>query len=224
MRWYEVISFVVILAVYFTVPVKVRATVNSTKADNNSYTERDVCPKSITIHSKPYFETYLKIFRNGNTSGILPPLLVENVSSVCCDGQDLSIKFVTETTGISVQKLLFLEQKRREKAKIFDNTSLDFYFPAYTTKSDASIVYKEFYFIEVMKSPGPAFIMLIEELKEAPDPSIVLIECWPIFVLLLVMAWVVGIIGWFLVSTVKLWIDFLVTHAVWTNIDICNRY
>ena len=161
------------------------------------------CPTTITIHAKRYFEAYLKIGRNGSTSGIFPPLLTRNLSTNCCQGQSISIEFVNETTRTSVQKLLWEESEKRKRSNVFNNTSLEFYFPTYTTKADFSKVYKEFYFIEVMKSPGPAFVMLVEELEEPPDPSLVLIECWPIFMLLLVMAWVVGIIAWFLVSLLR---------------------
>ncbi|CAB3993744.1 Potassium voltage-gated channel subfamily F member 1 [Paramuricea clavata] len=181
MRWYRTITSVITL---LTACIAVQAIKN--------------CPSNITINSKGYFEAYLKILENGSTSGIFPRLLTVNVSRVCCGGeQNISIRFVNETTRTSVRTLLYLERETRE-GKPFDNTTLDFYFPAYTTTSEATEVYKEFHFIEIVKSPGPAFIMLIDELQEAPDPSVVLIECWPIFVLLLVMAWVVGIIGWFL--------------------------
>jgi hypothetical protein len=184
-RWYRTILSVITL---LTVCIDVKAIKN--------------CPSNITIHSKGFFEAYLKILENGSTSGIFPRLLTVNVSKVCCGGQNISIRFVNETTRTSVRTLLHLERETRE-GQPFDNTTLDFYFPAYTTTSEATVVYKEFHFIEIVKSPGPAFIMLIDELQEAPDPSVVLIECWPIFVLLLVMAWVVGIIGWFLVSIAR---------------------
>ncbi|XP_028393849.1 uncharacterized protein LOC114518121 [Dendronephthya gigantea] len=176
---------------------RVHADRNSTQTENNEPTETMKCPRKITIRSKPYFTTYLRIFGNGSTSGIFPPLLMDNVSAMCCKGQNISFKFVNETSRTSVQRLLFVEQEKREYGK-FDNTTLDVFFPTFTVNAERSRVYKDFYFIEVMKSPGPAFIMLRSEIEEAPDPSMILIECWPIFVLLLIMAWVVGIIGWFL--------------------------
>ena len=171
---------------------------NSTQTEKNGATEMMRCPSKITIRSKPYFTAYFKIWENGSTSGIFPPLLMDNVSVVCCSGQNISFNFVNETRRTSVQRLLFEEQKKRERAK-FDNTTLEFYFPSFTVNAEDSRVYKEFHFIEVMKSPGPAFVMLMDEIKDAPDPSLILIECWPIFALLLIMAWVVGIIIWFLV-------------------------
>ena len=180
---------------------------HSTYADSNNSSNLsedyiEFCPSNIMIHSKRFFEAYLKILENGSTSGIFPPLLVDNVSAVCCDNRNISIKFVNETSRTSVQKLLYNEREnRRRSRRQFDNNTLDFYFPAYTTKPDATTVYKDFYYVEVVRSPGPAFVVLIDQLEEAPDPTVVLIECWPIFVLLLVMAWVVGIIGWFLDRT-----------------------
>ena len=190
----------VYIALHFTACTNVQAT-NTTVNDPN-HSRR--CPSNITIRSKRYFTTYLRIHENGSAFGIFPPLLMDNLSAVCCDGQNISITFLNETSKTSVQKLLFTEYERRERLNYHDNDSLDFYFPSYTTQSDASEVYKVFYFIEVMRSPGPAFVMLLDEVQEPPDPSLILIECWPIFVLLLVMAWVVGIIGWFLVSVLRL--------------------
>lgn len=177
--------------------VKVKA-VNKSQGDSVEY--RKHCPKTITINAKRYFEAYLRIWPNGSAGGIFPPLLTRNLSTECCQGENISIKFVNETTQTSVQRLLWDKSEKQERRNVFSNTSMEFYFPTYTTKAESSLVYKEFYFIEVMKSPGPAFVMLVEELQEAPDPSLVLIECWPIFLLLLVMAWVVGIVAWFLVS------------------------
>ena len=197
MGWYRNILFGGTFLYSLSVYIHAQTVDNSTQTALYS----EYCPSHITIHSKRYFESYLKIWQNGSTSGIFPPLLTENVSATCCNGQNISIKFVNETSRISVKKLLFTEREKREKSgKDFDNTTLDFYFPVYTKESEATKVYRDFYFIEVVQSPGPAFVVLVEDLKEAPDPSLVLIECWPIFVLLLVMAWVVGIIGWFLVS------------------------
>lgn len=62
------------------------------------------------------------------------------------------------------------------------------------------MVHKDFYFVELLKSPGPVLLMLAEEIEDTPDPSTVLIASWPLFLLLIIMAAVVGIIGWFLVS------------------------
>jgi hypothetical protein len=198
-------------------------TVHIHAGSNNSReyeTHTEFCPRDIRIHSKRFFEAYLKIWGNGSTSGIFPPLLIENVSAVCCEGQKISIRFMNETSRLSVQKLLYNERERRERGQTpFDNRTLDFYFPAYTTKPDATEVYKEFAFVEVVKSPGPAFVVLVSQLEDSPDPTVVLIECWPIFVLLLVMAWVVGIIGWFLVSIL---VFDICTHVKFSQLwEVC---
>lgn len=157
------------------------------------------CPSTVNIYTKRYFNNYIEIFDNGTVSGIFSPLLQDNLAKVCCEGENISINFVNETSNFSVQKILFTKRDERRKSQSFDSKTLDLYFPTFTASFEASRAYKEFYFVEIMRSPGPALIMLADELKLGTDPTRVLIECWPLFVLLFVMAWFVGILGWFLV-------------------------
>lgn len=81
-----------------------------------------------------------------------------------------------------------------------DESTLNFYFPVFTTQRDATMIHKDFYFVELLKSPGPVLLMLMDAIVDAPDPSAVLLASWPLFLLLIIMAAVVGILGWFLVS------------------------
>ena len=156
------------------------------------------CPSNITIHSKGYFHIYLKLNESG-AYGIFPPLL-KNISKHCCGQQEVTVTFVKETSRLPIHNLLYdgrHDPSNDEKA----NSTLNFYFPVFTAKEDAVMVHKDFYFVELLRSPGPVLLMLTEEIEDAPDPSTVLIASWPLFLLLIIMAAVVGIIGWFLVST-----------------------
>lgn len=169
----------------------------SSEPSNGFNTASRKCPSNIIINAKNFFEVYLQKNASG-TFGLFPQIL-NNVSKACCGEQKVEIMYLNETSRLSIQNLLYHARERLGEDQENNNT-LVFYFPTHSSHDESSYVFKEFYYVQIMKSPGPAFIMLTEELQKAPDPTKILIECWPIFLLLIIMAWVVGVIGWFLVS------------------------
>lgn len=151
----------------------------------------NICPRStnIEIKYKPYHDIY--IFSNGSNKSLYPYVLAL-ASSQCCKSSTLN--FVAINSSLDMEELI--EDERCDKEEKND-TKLTFFFPVYAKEGKKVVFDDEFLFIRLMKSPGPALLMLKSEISKMKVSAAVAIrESWPLFLLIISLSVTVGILGW----------------------------
>ncbi|XP_028394247.1 uncharacterized protein LOC114518459 [Dendronephthya gigantea] len=169
-------------------------------AQSNRFVPEEECKEvaSLEVHYNEFFELYLG--HNGTheelqEGGIIYKSLREAMNE-CCPGIPLNFKLVNESVEYLVQRDILLHHEAQKQ----QNTSheLVFYFPEFTSQGNLEVYSHQIPFLKLRKSPGFALIMLKSESHLDISALDVIGPSWPIFALLLSLAWAVGILGWVL--------------------------
>ena len=169
------------------------ATVQSSKCLKKKK-DGSICPRStnIEIKFKPYYDMYFN--RNGSKNSLYP-LILRIASSQCCNS--ITLDFVPINSSRGIEELVEDDSCYKEDK---NDTKLTFFFPVFT-KAEKKVVFdEEFLFVQLMKSPGPALLMLKSEKdKMKVSAAVAIRESWPLFILIVSLSATVGLLSWFMV-------------------------
>lgn len=188
-------------------------TVQSTSRCHARKKDGSVCPRStkVEIKFKPYYEIYFD--KNGSTKSLYPRILAQ-ASSQCCNSS--SLDFISINSTEDIEELIKDESCDKED---HNQTNLTFFFPVFIQEGKKVAFDEEYQFVQLMKSSGPAVVMLKSEKgKMRVTASVAIRESWPLFALIISLSSTVGLLAWLMVCTSAICFMLLCTSVCFVNI------